>query len=206
MRDYASSNFTKFTIVKAGSTSTSPERMGLFPHVKDLQSSISLPNRPRMLSLEFHSSPRPLPLPLIPLLPRNLSKKHQVTPDSMDVCELPPVKDINLCIRPKVLDARTARALGLVPSPLMLPLPSPLSSPLSAELPLLPRAADQNKDEMCFTPAPSFESRDVWMPPPRVPEREELRILHSPTMPRELFVPDDFSPTMPHEHFVPGDF
>jgi hypothetical protein len=172
MRDHASSNaddsLTKSTIVKAGTTFTSPKMVRLPPCI-DLQSSLSsLPNRPRILSLEFHASPRPVPR--IPLLSRNLLTKlvdaHQDTPDSMDLDAFPP-------------DARTVRA------------PSPLSSPFNTELPLLPRAARPDKDEMCFTPAPSFD-RDTWMPAPPALEREVSRILLSPTMPHELFVPDDF--------------
>jgi hypothetical protein len=199
MRDHTSSNangnFTKTTIIKAGSTFTSPKMVQLLP-VTDLRSPLSLPNRPRIVSLEFHSSP-PRPLPRMPLLPRNLSKRlvdeHQVTPDdySMNLYALPPIKAINLSIRSKVLDARTVRALGLVLSPLSLPVNADANA--NVELPLRPRALRPNKDEnMCYTPAPSFKSRDVWMPVPPGREREESNILHSPTMPRELFVPDDF--------------
>lgn len=173
----ANGNFTKPFIVKAGSTFTFP-KMVPFPPVIDLQSSLPLPNRTRILSLEFHSS---RPLPQTPLLSRNLLKKlvdqdQVVTPDSMDL-------ENTFCTRTHVPYDRTARALDLAPSQ--------LSSPFKAELPLHPRAARQNNDDMCLTPAPSFE-RDVSMSDPPALEREESRILHSPTMPRELFVPDDF--------------
>lgn len=190
MRDHASNNangnFTKSTVVKAGSTFTSPKM------VIDLQSTLSLPNRPRIVSLEFHSSPRQLPR--MPLLPRNLSKKlfdeHQAgTPDiySMDMYAMQPVKEIDLPIRPKVLGTCALQVLGLSPSPL-----SPLAScNANAELPLSPRTARPNNDEMCLTPASSSE-RNIWMPGPPVLECEDSRILHSPTMPRELFIPDDF--------------
>jgi hypothetical protein len=197
MRDQASSNandnFAKSTIVKSGSSFTSPKM------VTDLQSSLSLPNRPRILSLEFHSS-SPRPLPRMPLLPRNLSKlskklvdKHEAgTRDfySMDRYALTPVKKIRLCIRPKALDARSVRALGLGLGQ------SPMSSSDNAngELPLRPRAERPHKDDMCLTPVPSFGgSRDISIPGSPVLERDqESRILHSPPMPRELFVPDDF--------------
>jgi hypothetical protein len=175
MRDHASSNangnFTKSTIVKAGSTYTSPKMVQLPPLI-DLQSSLPLSIRPRILSLEFHVSPRP-PLPRTPLLSRKLSKK-QVTPDSMNL-------ELTFCTRPNVPDAHAVRALEFAPSLL----PSAFDAKLSLQHPR------QSNDEMCFTPAPTFE-RDVSMSDPPALEREESRILHSPTMPRELFVPDDF--------------
>jgi hypothetical protein len=137
MKNHAYSNVngnsTKPTIVKVGSTFTYP-KLVLLPPVNDLQSSLCLPNRPRFVSLEFHSSPRRLPL-------------------------------------------------GLAPSP--------SSSPFNAELRFLPRTAHQNKDEMYFTPASSFE-KDIWMPCPLALEGKESTILPSPIMPRELFIPDDF--------------
>jgi hypothetical protein len=134
MKTHAYSNANgKSTVVKAGSTFASP-KVVLLPPVNDLQSSQSLLHRPRFVSLEFHSSPRPLPL-------------------------------------------------GLAPSP--------FSSLFNADIPLLPRAARQYKDEMYFTPVPSFE-KDIWMPGPPVPQGRESCILPSPIMPRKLFVPDDF--------------
>jgi hypothetical protein len=75
---------------------------------------------------------------------------------------LPPAKEISLCIRPKILDARTVQALGLAPSP--------WSFPFNAELPFLSGAANQNKDEMCLTPTLFFE-KDTEFPtecPPQV--------------------------------------
>jgi hypothetical protein len=182
MRNHASTsnangNITKSTIVKAGSTFTSPKRV-LLPPVIDLQSSLPFSNRARILSLEFHSSPRPLPR--TPLLSRHLPKLFadgvQVTPDCMD-------SEITFCTRTNVPDARTLRALELFPPP--------LPSALDAKLPLSPREGRRSNDEMCFTPAPSIE-RDVRMSDPPVLEREESLILHSPTMPHELLVPDDF--------------
>jgi hypothetical protein len=193
MRDQASSNandnFAKSTIVKAGSSFTSPKM------VTDLQSSLPLANRPRILSFDFHSSPRTLPR--MPLLPRNLSKLSKKLVDeheagtrdyhSMDRYAVTPVKKIRLGIRPKVLDARSVRALGL--GPLAQSPRSHSSDNANGELSLRPRAERPNKERMCFTPVPSFEgSRD--MP---VLERDESRFLPSPpSMPRELFVPDDF--------------
>jgi hypothetical protein len=179
MRDHASSNAkgnfcTKSTVVKASIVKASQKMVAVLPPVNDLQPSLSLPNRPRLVSLEFHSSPRPLPR--MTLLPRNLSEQHKVTPESI--------------IRPKVLDARTFRALGLAPSSLSLSLPFHAD----AEPPLLPRAAaprESNKDdEICVTPPHA----DIWMSGPPGLERDESRMLHSaPTaMPRELLVPDDF--------------
>jgi hypothetical protein len=184
MRNHASTsnangNITKSTIVKAASTFTSPKRVLLPPPVIDLQSSLPfLLNRARILSLEFHSSPRPLPR--TPLLSRHLPKLFadgvQVTPDCIDL-------ENTFCTRTNVPDARTVRALELFPPP--------LSLALDAKVPFPPRKGRQSNDEMCFTPAPSVE-RDVRMSDPPVLEREEYLILHSPTMPHELLVPDDF--------------
>jgi hypothetical protein len=169
MRAHASSNangnFIKPTIVKVGSTFTSP-RMVLLPPLIDLQSSLPLSHRPRILSLEFHSSPRPLPR--TPLLCRHLPKKQQVTPDCMDL-------ELTFCTRPNVPEARAARELELAPSQ--------LSSAFH------PREVNE---EMCFTPAPAFERDSSMSDPPALVEREESRILQSPIMPHELFVPDDF--------------
>jgi hypothetical protein len=182
MRNHASTSnangkLAKPPTVKAGSTFTSPKRV-LLPPVIDLQSSLPFSNRARIMSLEFHSSPRPLPR--TPLLSRHLPKQYvdgvQVTPDSVDL-------EISFCTRTNVPDARTLRALELFPLP--------LTSALDAKLPLSPRERRQSNDEMCFTPAPSYK-RDVRMSDPPVLEREESLILHSPTMPHELLVPDDF--------------
>jgi hypothetical protein len=181
MRNNTSSNadgtFAKSTIVKAGSTFTSPNRV-LRPPVMDLQSSLPSSNRTRILSLEFHSSPRPLPR--TPLLSRKLPKEVvdgvQVTPDPMDL-------EKTFCTRANVPDARTLRALELFPSS--------LSSAMDAELPLSPRERRQSNDEMCVTPALSLE-RDVRMSDPPVLGREEPLILYCYTMPHELLVPDDF--------------
>jgi hypothetical protein len=186
MRDRTSSNakgvFTKPILVKSTLIKAS-HKMVLLPPVNDLQSSLPLPNRPRLVSLEFHSSPRPLPrMPLLPgsLLKKRVGEHHQVTPD--------------LYIRPKVLDAQTVRALGLAPS---------LLSPLfHAEHLFLPQqaAALCVDDDMCVTPAPSSET-DMWMPgPPSLKKKESsMNMNHilpssSPTtaMPRKLLVPDDF--------------
>jgi hypothetical protein len=202
MRDQASSNandnFAKSTIVKSGSSFTSPKM------VTDLQSSLSLPNRPRILSLEFHSS-SPRPLPRMPLLPRNLSKlskklveKHEAgTRDfySMDRYALTPVKKIRLCIRPKALDARSVRALGLgLGFPQSPAMSSSVKENANGELPLRPRAERLDKHGIYLTPAPSIGgSRDISIPGFPVLERDqESRILRSLSMPRELFVPDDF--------------
>jgi hypothetical protein len=201
MRDQASSNandnFAKSTIVKAGSSFTSPKM------VTDLQSSLSpsLPNRPRIVSLDFHSSPRQLPR--LTLLPRNLSRLSKKLVDehySVDHYMLTPAKKIRLCIRPEVLAARSVRALG--PGPGLGLAQSPLSSSVkfhaNAELPLSPQAERPNKDkdEMMFlTPLSSFGGMDKLLPgPPVLEQRDESRILlhSSPSMPRELFVPDDF--------------
>jgi hypothetical protein len=133
----ANSNYTKSTIIKAGSTFTSPKM------VTDLQSSFSSHNRPRIVSFEFHSSP---PQPLrVRLLPRNLSKKliserRGAHDDSIDLA-LMPVNDTN--------------------------------------------------HEICLTPAPIFETEILTAGPPMLAS-EESRILLSPTMPRQLLVPDDF--------------
>ena len=178
MRDHASSNangnFTKSTIAKAGSTFTSPRRV-LLPPLIDLQSSLPLSIRPRILSLEFHVSPRPLPR--TPLLCRRHLPK--VTPDSNDL-------ELTFCTRPNVPDAHAVRALELVPSLLA----SAFDSELSLHLREVRRTS--NDEMLCFTPAPTFE-RDSSISGPPALEREESRILHSrPTMPHELFVPDDF--------------
>jgi hypothetical protein len=221
MRDQATSNVNankgisnKSTFVKAGSTFTSP-RM-----VADPQSSLSLPNRPRIVSVEFHSSSSSSLSRThmqMPLLPRNLSKlskklvdEHQAAggmygTSPMDRHSLTPVKKqeirLGLCIRPKLLDARSLRALGLE-----LPL-SPLSSinaNANTELPLRPRAVRPNKQQdetrstWCFTPVSSFGNRNHTRllpsrpPVPPVHERSNESYMRSPTMPRELFVPDDF--------------
>ena len=205
MRDQASSNandnFAKSTIVKAGSSFTSPKM------VVDLQSSLSLSNRPRILSFDFHSS-SPRPLPRMPLLPRNLSKlskklvdEHEAGTrdnDFVDRHALTPDKKICLCIRPKLLDVRSVRALGLGRLEV-----SQMSSSDNANggLPLRPQAERPNKggmyfnkDGIYFTPIPSFGgSRDILLPGFPVLERHESRFLPSPpSMPRELFVPDDF--------------
>jgi hypothetical protein len=66
-----------------------------------------------------------------------------------------------------------------------------LSSSLNAELPFLPEVGRMNAD-MCFTPAPSKRVSGVFSPPVLQQSVDiEFRLL-SPTMPRELFVPDDF--------------
>lgn len=101
MRAHTSSNanvnFSKSAIIKAGSTFTFPRMV----------SSLSSPNRPRIVSLDFHSS-APRPLPRLRLLPRNLSKKlvneHQGTSDyhPMDLSAPMPVKEIDheICLTP----------------------------------------------------------------------------------------------------------
>lgn len=166
----ANGNFSKSTIVKTDTTFTSPKTMVLLPPL-DLQS--------RILSLEFHGS-SPRPLPQTPFLPRKLPKKQVTSPDCMDL-------ELTFCTRPNVPDARAVRALELAPSAF----DADHSGGGARAAP--PRG--RSHDEMCFTPAPTFERDSSLMSNPPALEREESRvILHSPTvpMPHELFVPDDF--------------
>jgi hypothetical protein len=251
MRDHvhasSDSNGTKSksTIVKAGcgrstftSTAfTSPNMVVLPPPaVSDHHQSSSSPsphNRPRIVSLEFNSSPPQPPhshhprhvtaLPNI-MLSRSRSKnksldefdEHEqhcaaVTPDSKPKIYThfgPPDQEIHLGMRPKVLDARTVRVLGLPLAPSSSPLFSPLPLSFHSDFaPLATTAAARRPskndeiDMLCWTPAPSCSgSEDIWMNmpgPPALPEMKELRsrnhmLLPKQTMPRALFVPDDF--------------
>lgn len=213
------------------STFVSPNMVVLAPPVSDhLQSSsLSLPlnNRPRLVSLELqsshpqHSHPHYRPVTALPniLLPRNRSNKMSldefdeesqhcaVTPDSkpMNHSHLgPPDQEIHLGMRPKVLDARTVRALGLSLAPLSSSLFSPSAVSFHSELTPLPaprrpnKNAEMGKSMECWTPAPSrSDSEDIWRNMPGLPEMEESRsrnhmLLSKQTMPRSLFVPDDF--------------
>jgi hypothetical protein len=93
----------------------------------------------------------------------------------------PRVKKTHLAIRPKVLHAtRSLRTLELN-----------LSSSVKAELPFLPEVRRMNANT-CFTPAPSKGVSGAFSPPVLQQSNDIKLQLFSPTMPRKLFLPDDF--------------
>jgi hypothetical protein len=198
MRANTSNNSTtKPSFVKAGVSKTTSSRSSTFSTPKIVllptAANLSLPylssrttdirkknTRPRLVSAEFRA-PR---LPLMPLLPRKLPKKlldnNVFTPEFMDGYNKSPApttakakQEVNLCYRPQKI--------------------------LGAKLVLLSRAEREERAIICCTPAPSFEAK-VWLAGPPVLEARTstdhellfIDMLPFSTIPRELFVPDDF--------------
>jgi hypothetical protein len=139
-------------------------------------------SRQTRLPLRFRSLSKIIVTPLSPSSSMVDVMSENTTPkmilDGRESPGLGPNK-FHLKIRPEVLDATYVRSLRLNQS-----------SSMNVELPFLPEARRMNS-VMCFTPTPSYRGSRIFSPPVLKQSVDIDFHLFSPTMPRELLLPDD---------------